>query len=311
MATSDLKYHWWGGPGSGRVNQNSDDAIHEAERLFRKTYPNVPLPRMSQGGMFGLGGGATQSAGTHDGGGVDDVIPDGLTHTQILFYVTCRRLVGYASWFRPAIPGVWPDHIHSVRIGDNSLAQAARNQTEDFKHGLTGLKGGRKDTLHEWVGWTTWEAYSAAHDKPLEFFGMSALHRATRHEIVIHPGVSVPLAVNDNGDLSLLDGPVSDFYVGGNIRIANLPAGAVLRVYASEWDYKKGSPSELVTKGLQVELVGNTGSTYMGFTFDGALGKSSKTGWSRRLRLLAETDSSGVGPDAPVTVTRLVTTVRK
>jgi len=307
----DLVWHWWGGPGRGRVNRNTDDAIREAERMFRATYPNVPLPRMSQGGMFGLGGGAEQSAGTHDGGGVDDTIPDGLTLTQILYYVTCRRLVGFASWFRPAIEGVWPNHIHSVRIGDTSLSKAARDQTIDFKNGLTGLASNRKDTLHKWVGWTTWEAYSAAHDKPEGFFGMTATHRETRKETIIHPGVETVLPINDDGDVSLVAGPCTDYYIGANIRIANLPPGALLRLYASSWDYQSGQPSELVSKGLQVEILGTVGNTYAGVTFDGALGKSSKSGWSRRLRLLAETDTNGVGPDAPVTVTRLVTTVRK
>jgi hypothetical protein len=313
----DLTYHWWTGPGRGRVNQNTDDAIREANRLFRASYPNVPLPRMTQGGMFGLGGGAEASAGTHDGGGVDDVIPDGMTRTQILFYVTCRRLVGFASWFRPFVAGLWPDHIHSVRIGDDSLSKGAYNQTVDFKKGLTGLASKRKDTLHKWVGWTTWEIYSKDHDKPVsEFFAMAGKHRESRMETVINPGVTTVLPIDDEGNVSLLAGPVSDFYVGANIRIANLPAGAILRLYLSTWDYRQGSPSEMISKGLQAEFVGNTGNTYAGVSFDGEIGKSSKSGWSRRLRLLAETDSYGIGDEAteknsPVTVTRLVTTVRK
>jgi len=311
----DLTYHWWAGPGRGRVNQNTDDAIREAFRLFRQAYPNVELPRMTQGGMFGLGSGASASSGTHDGGGVADFIGN-LTRVQYLFLVTCFRLVGFAAWFRPAIEGLWPDHVHIVRIGDNSLAEAAYNQTVDFKKGLTGLASNRKDTLHKWVGWTTWEAYSKAHDKPVsEFFAMTAKHRESRKATIVNPGVTTVLPIDDEGNVSLLAGPVADYYLGGNIRIENLPVGEVLRLYCSIWDYKKGSPSEMISKGLQVEFIGTVGNTYGAASFDGEIGKSSKSGWSRRLRLLAETDSYGVGGEAdqisPVTVTRLVTTVRK
>jgi hypothetical protein len=273
---------------------------------------------MSQGGMFGLGGGADASAGTHDGGGCADFIPPASwTRTQILFFITCLRLVGFAAWFRPYVPDLWPDHMHMERIGDDSLSKGAYNQTVDFKKGLTGLASKRKDTLHKWVGWTTWEAYSKAHDKPVsEFFGMTGKHRESRRPTIINPGVTTVLPINSEGDISLLAGPVADYYVGTNIRIENLPAGAVLRLYLSVWDYKKGSPSEMVSKGLQVEFIGTTGNTYAAASFDGDLGKSAKSGWSRRLRLLAETDSYGIGDEAtekhsPVTVTRLVTTVRK
>jgi hypothetical protein len=309
MASADLRYHWWGGPGSGRVNQATDDALREAFRLFRKTYTRVPLPRMTQGGMFGLGGGADASAGTHDGGGTADFISGDFSRLQYLHFVTCLRLVGFAAWLRPYVEGLWPTHVHLVRIGDDSLSKGAYNQTVDFKNGLTGLASKRKDTLHEWVGWTTWEKYSAAQIPRTEFFGMSGKHHSSRLETKIIPGVEVVLPINDEGDVSLLAGPVADYYIGGNIRIANLPPGQVLRIYASQWYYKAGSVSELISKGLQQEIVGTTGNTYTGFSFDGEIGKSSKAGWSRRLRLLAETDSPGL--ESPVMVTRLLTTVRK
>jgi hypothetical protein len=316
MATGDQVWHRWTGPGySVRVNRKTDDAIREAYRLFHQVYPDVPSPGLSQGGMFGLGEGADASAGTHNGGGVADFIVKGMSRLQILYFVTCLRWVGFAAWFRPFVKDLWPDHIHAVRIGDTSLAKGAYDQTVDFKNGLTGLASDRKDTLHQWVGWTTWEQYS----KGTEFFEMTAKHYFTRKETIINVGVETLLPIADNGNVSLLSGPLPDFYAGVNIRIANLPSGEVLRLYLSHWDYKAGVPSEMVAKGLQVEIPGSGGSTYFATAFDGEIEKSARSGWQRRIRLLAETDSRGVVlPDAqgienisPVTVTRLAVTTRK
>lgn len=318
MASSDLFWHRWTGPGYAvRVNWNTDDATREAYRLFHNAYPNVPSPGLTQGGMFGLGEGAGPSAGTHNGGGVEDFSVKGMSRVQILFFVTCLRLVGFAAWFRPAIEGLWPDHIHAVRIGDDSLSKAAYDQTVDFKNGLTGLASNRKDTLHQWVGWTTWEQYVKT--AGLELFGMTAKHYLTRRETIITPGVETVLPIADNGNVSLLSGPLNDFYAGVNIRLANLAPDRFIRLYLSHWDYKSGQPSDMITKGLQVEIFGSIGNTYAATQFDGEIAKSARDGWQRRIRLLVETDSPGVvlpGPDgldqiSPVTVTRLAVTTRK
>ena len=79
-------------------------------------------------------GGVSASAGTHDGGGVVDLAPyDWANKVHVL------REVGFAAWHRTPIPGVWPEHIHAVLIGNKKLAPAAVRQVADYRHHLDGL----------------------------------------------------------------------------------------------------------------------------------------------------------------------------
>src|SRR4051812_45286804 len=68
-------------------------------------------------------GGVTASAGTHDGGGAVDLTPENWEAK-----VHAARAVGFAAWHRPALPGVWGEHIHMVLIGDAKLSPAAAAQ---------------------------------------------------------------------------------------------------------------------------------------------------------------------------------------
>lgn len=79
-------------------------------------------------------GEVSASAGTHDGGGVVDLAPYDWQRK-----VTALRAVGFAAWFRPAIPGEWEDHIHAVLIGNEKLSPAAKAQVADYYKGLNGL----------------------------------------------------------------------------------------------------------------------------------------------------------------------------
>ncbi|MGL5826895.1 MAG: hypothetical protein ACRCYU_19105 [Nocardioides sp.] len=85
-------------------------------------------------------GGVTESAGTHDRGGVVDLAP----YDQARKVVVLRRL-GFAAWYRPAIKGLWPAHIHAVMIGHQDLAPSAARQVKDYEAGLDGLAGKRVD----------------------------------------------------------------------------------------------------------------------------------------------------------------------
>jgi len=86
-------------------------------------------------------GGVSASAGTHDGGGVVDLAPyDQARKVKVL------RDLGWAAWYRPAIAGLWPAHIHAVMIGHGKLSEAAQGQVSAYKAGLDGLAGGRKDS---------------------------------------------------------------------------------------------------------------------------------------------------------------------
>lgn len=99
-------------------------------------------------------GKVSASAGTHDLGGVVDLAP-----ADAEAKVRALRAVGFAAWFRPAIPGHWPDHIHAVLIGHDRLAPAAARQVEAYLKGRNGLadngpdNGPRQyvDRRFEWV----------------------------------------------------------------------------------------------------------------------------------------------------------------
>lgn len=85
-------------------------------------------------GSYNKGVGA--SAGTHDGGGVVDLAP--FEHER---KVRVLRRVGFAAWYRPERPGVWPAHIHAVLIGNRKLSPAAQDQVQEYLDGYDGLAG--------------------------------------------------------------------------------------------------------------------------------------------------------------------------
>ena len=86
-------------------------------------------------------GGVSASAGTHDGGGVVD-----LAAWDHVRKVRELRRIGFAAWYRPAIPGLWPEHIHAVLIGNRKLAPVARAQVAAYLAGRDGLAGNGPDT---------------------------------------------------------------------------------------------------------------------------------------------------------------------
>lgn len=97
-------------------------------------------------------GGVSASAGTHDGGGVVDLMPWDWQNK-----VTALRAVGFAAWYRPAIPGLWPSHIHAVLIGHGKLAPAAARQVDAYLGRRDGLKSNAPDTD---PGWTNTARYT-------------------------------------------------------------------------------------------------------------------------------------------------------
>ena len=79
-------------------------------------------------------GGVGASAGTHDGGGAVDLTPLEWQHK-----VRALRAVGFAAWHRPAIPGLWGEHVHAVLIGNDKLSPAAQAQVRDYREHRNGL----------------------------------------------------------------------------------------------------------------------------------------------------------------------------
>jgi peptidoglycan hydrolase-like protein with peptidoglycan-binding domain len=131
------------------VNTRTRAMLQEAQRRAGRALT------LSQGSYHpGVG----SSAGTHDGGGVVDVSISGMTSSTRTNVVRQLREVGFAAWYRTAIPGVWGPHIHAVAISDPDLASQAQAQVGDYYLGRDGLARHGPDTGPT-VTKRTWEAY--------------------------------------------------------------------------------------------------------------------------------------------------------
>lgn len=145
-----------------RTNKRTLVMLHEAEKLGG--------PLLVTQGSYNKGGVAA-SGGTHDGGGVLDFSVRGLTMTQINRRIRALRTVGFAAWYRSALPGVWGPHIHAVAGGTRDLAPLARAQWLDYKRGRNGLRGHALDRHRKMmvgnggsVPVQTWEQYKRKRD---------------------------------------------------------------------------------------------------------------------------------------------------
>jgi hypothetical protein len=85
-------------------------------------------------------GGVTASAGTHDGGGAFDLTPYNWRNRVKVF-----RILGVALWHRPAIRGLWGEHLHGIVCGDGTASAGARAQVTEYYEGGDGLVGGAHD----------------------------------------------------------------------------------------------------------------------------------------------------------------------
>lgn len=107
-------------------------------------------------------GGVGASKGTHDGGGAADISVSGMSSATRTTVVRSLREVGFAAWYRPAIPGVWGPHIHAIAVSDPDLATEAQAQVGDYYLGRNGLSGHGPDTGPS-VTKRTWEDYQRTH----------------------------------------------------------------------------------------------------------------------------------------------------
>jgi hypothetical protein len=120
----------WGGV---TVNQRTADMLNMAIALgasFSATQ-----------GSFSTG--VAASAGTHDGGGVVDLVPTGDGNVGAL------RAVGFAAWNRGAAYGSpsFSDHIHAVALGDPTVSPGAAAQVMSYLAGGNGLADGGPDNF--------------------------------------------------------------------------------------------------------------------------------------------------------------------
>lgn len=107
-------------------------------------------------------GGVSASAGTHDGGGVVDLVSwDSKKKVKV------ARELGAFAWFRPDLPGVWGEHVHLGIRDHGRLSSAAQAQQADFdaNPARNGLAGGAADRTWHPDPAVTFE-YKANNDPP-------------------------------------------------------------------------------------------------------------------------------------------------
>ena len=117
-----------------KVDWKTRAALEIAER--RLGYPLTVVQ-----GSYNAGG-VSQSAGTHDGGGVVDLLAwDWQRKVRVL------RSIGFAAWYRPTIKGLWGAHIHAVMIDHGKLSSSAANQVAAYRSGRDGLRSNLVDNF--------------------------------------------------------------------------------------------------------------------------------------------------------------------
>lgn len=123
-----------------RVNPGS---VPSLDKLAEVTGQNIRVSP-TQGGFNR--GGVVASAGTHDGGAAMDLSVNGMSSAQIATTVRLARECGWAAWYRPYVKGLWPRHIHMIRVGDSTASAGAKAQVTAYRRGRDGLAGNGKDT---------------------------------------------------------------------------------------------------------------------------------------------------------------------
>lgn len=126
------------------------------------------------------------SGGTHAGGGAVDIALAGLDDTVARRIETGMRRVGFAAWYRTAIPNVWPRHVHGIAVGCSDLSSQAAAQVTAYKNGRDGLAGNGADTGNRSYVNVTWEAYHQQHPYVLEdIMASRAEVRADLHDELV------------------------------------------------------------------------------------------------------------------------------
>ena len=105
-------------------------------------------PTIVQGAFMGrAGGGASASAGYHDGGGCLDLRTWDRTASEVEDVIRTLRRLGAAAWRRDSRHGMDP-HIHFVLGSDKPLNSGAAHQWRQYLVGQNGLANNGPD--YEW-----------------------------------------------------------------------------------------------------------------------------------------------------------------
>lgn len=129
----------------GRFTNRTASALRWVEK-----HANVGDLQIAQGGWNA--GGVAQSGGTHDKDGVDLRIKH-LSATAKQRLLRTMKDAGFAAWIRPAVSGLWGEHLHAVPVPPGKqpatiaryLSPAAAAQVLSYDAGRDGLKGNRVD----------------------------------------------------------------------------------------------------------------------------------------------------------------------
>lgn len=121
------------------VDQRTKSALKWAEAKYLAVAPKKRSPfRLGQGSYNA--GGVSGSAGTHDGGGVVDIMFAGVPAKQRRATVKWLRKAGFAAWAREgAAWGTNNDHCHAVLLGHRTASPAAKAQMASYRAHRDGL----------------------------------------------------------------------------------------------------------------------------------------------------------------------------
>jgi hypothetical protein len=130
--------------------------LKEARYLFRLR-GGGQYPAITQGGYNK--GGVAASAGTHDRDAHDYGVK-AFTTSRKLLWELCTWEVGFASWLRPYIAGLWPAHDHALPKGGD-LSAGAKAQITQWFQGDDALKSDKNYPRIDSSGFKarTWESY--------------------------------------------------------------------------------------------------------------------------------------------------------
>lgn len=128
-------------------NDPYDLVKHDGNTVDRITHEALKVAERRLGyeltitqGSYQNGSGDPDSAGTHDGGGVVDLIS-----FEALRKVKVLREIGFAAWRRLPSEGDWPEHVHAVLIGNKKLSPSAGRQVTAYLNGRNGLANNGPD----------------------------------------------------------------------------------------------------------------------------------------------------------------------
>ncbi len=121
------------------LDERTKSAFLWAEKRYIAQAPNKRGPLRIGQGSYNKGG-VEGSAGTHDGGGVLDVMFAGLNSKQRAGVLKWFRRAGFAFWRREgAAWGKNNDHGHGVLLGHRNASLAAKAQMASYRAHRDGL----------------------------------------------------------------------------------------------------------------------------------------------------------------------------